>query len=337
MAAADQGDARPVLIATIYKTDGTVSTPPPVTTGALTTCRSYGSGPTPELYGAGGKDLGTQALGSKGAWTLAEVLACGLNPGLASAAVTSVTVRDLHGSPEVTPGSRLATADLVSPSPGDGARPVITYDGSVVTYYRPWRGGSDQNAGDKVEQPGSAPIAVDVFEGPAIDVTVTASATTVPAASAVDFGVDLHGTASGTPGYTWDFDGGATDATSTSATPHEVFPSAGTYNVSVQVHDGRGGGGVARVSITVTGPASTTPPAANAPATGPAQSSGPTPGGIAGKQVPKQSATAKHPGGGRQAMPRSPQRMLPSRSPPRRSRPRPPSRRPCRLPRRRGP
>jgi hypothetical protein len=296
VAAADLGDARPILGATIYKSDGTVSTPPPVTLGALANCRSYGSGPTPELYGQNGKDLGTQGLGSKGAWTLAEVLACGLNPGLATAAITGVVVHDLHGSPQANPGSRLTAADLSSPSPGDGARPLVTYDGSVVTYYRPWRGGADQNAGDKVEQPGAAPVAVDVFEGPAIDLTITASATTVPAGTAVDFGVDLHAGASGTPAYAWDFDGGATDAASASAAPHEVFPSAGTYNVSVQVHDGRGGGGVAQALITVTGPASTTPPAANAPATGPAQSSGPTPGGIAGKQVPKQSPTVKHPG-----------------------------------------
>ncbi len=297
VAEADQGDARPVLSATLYRSDGSVSTPPPVTVGALANCQSYGNGPTPELYDRT-RDLGTQGLGSKGAWSLAQVLACGLTPGVPAASITSITVHDLHEAPQTNPLSRLGPADLddTQSNFADGARPLVTYDGSVISYYRPWRGADDQNAVDKVEEPGSSPIAVDVYEGPAINLTVAASATTVPAGTTVNFAADLHGSASGQAHYAWDFDGGAADATSASASPAEVFPSAGSYNVTLQVHDGRGGGGVAAVLITVTGPGPTTPPAANAPATGPAQSSGLNPGGIAGKQVPKQSVTAKRPG-----------------------------------------
>ncbi len=58
--------------------------------------------------------------------------------------------------------------------------------------------------------------------------------------------------------YSWNFDGGA--PSSAAPSPQVTFGSAGQYNVTVQVTDTQGGGGVASIPITVG-----TPPA---PATG---------------------------------------------------------------------
>ena len=56
-----------------------------------------------------------------------------------------------------------------------------------IQYDRPWRGGNDNNFNDQVTQTSGSPLAIEVFEGPLLTVTPTASATTVPAGSTVSF------------------------------------------------------------------------------------------------------------------------------------------------------
>lgn len=296
---------RPAVVATLHEPGGVVTTPPAVTIEALeaNACTTY-SGQVPQLYGPHGA-VSAQPPGPN-TWSLAEVLECGLVPGVAPGAVTELSVRKLNGATETGAASTLLGTELTSTKDFvDGALPLITYDGSNVIYYRPWRGGGDQNAGDKVEQPNPSPLAIDVFEGAPLTVVAQASSATVTAGVVVGFSAtvsDASGGGSPSPStlsYAWDFDGGAGETTSASATPSETFATAGTYNVTVQVTDIAGGGGADTATITVN-PAANTPPSqtppAKAPPTGPAQGGGPSPGGAPGKQTTSHGATTtKHP------------------------------------------
>lgn len=295
-------DDRPALSATIHSSGGGVQTEV-ATLGALAanSCPLY-SGATPALHSPQGAEL-SPALSATQTWSIATVLQCGLVPGVAPGAVTRLTVTALHG-PELGTLSQLTPVDLTGAGDfADSAQPLITYDGSNILYYRPWRGGADHNAGDEVIQPGQAPIAVDVYEGPPLAVTAQASSTTVTAGATIHFSAAVNDAAGGTPppastlSYAWDFDGGATSPTSSAAAPDETFPNAGTYSVTLSVTDTAGGGGADTTLITVNpaGNAQTTPPAANAPPTGPANSNGINPGGIAGKRTPSPGGATKAP------------------------------------------
>ncbi|HEY5195418.1 MAG TPA: PKD domain-containing protein [Solirubrobacteraceae bacterium] len=300
VAAAD----RQAVVATIHEPGGVVATPPAVTIERLEAsanpCMTY-SGPAPALYDQSGS-VQAQPPGPN-SWSLATVLECGLVPGVALNAVTEVVVRQLSGAAETGRASTLSTADLSATGDfADSAQPLIAYDGSNILYYRPWRGGSDQNYRDKVEEPPPSPLAIDVYEGPPLTVVAQESSGTVTAGAVVDFSATVSDAGGGAPpdqstlSYSWDFDGGA--ASSTAAAPKVTFPTAGTYSVTVQVTDTAGGGGADTTLLTVN-PAANTPttpaPPANAPPTGPANSNGATPHGIAGKHTASHGATTKSP------------------------------------------
>ena len=128
--------------------------------------------------------------------------------------------------------------------------------GSVNQYDRPWRGGGqgqpDYDFLDEVQasdndQP--LPIAIEVFEGPLLTVTVSASQTTVPVGGTVTFSATVTGQNGSALSYSWNFDGGA--QSSTAANPQVTFGNAGQYDVTVEVTDTAGGGGGAEIPITV--------------------------------------------------------------------------------------
>jgi PKD domain-containing protein len=230
-----------------------------------------------------------------GTWGLGTILSC-LETPIPLATVTGVTVIAGDGAPEEGPNSQLTRPDLASPSDFENTAevPVIEDDGSLIQYDRPSRNSTDPNRLDEVQ--GSAngqaqPIQINVFEGPALTVTATASQTTVAAGGTVSF------TATVSPGdqpglaYSWNFDGGAPD--SQSPNPQVKFAAGGQFEVTLEVTDPAGGGGGATISIAVT---SATPPPANpnGPSKGPTHSSGTTSGGRTGNQTGQGGSAGGH-------------------------------------------
>jgi hypothetical protein len=256
------------------------------------------------MYGQGGKPLTPQAVGNE-AWSLATVLGCLQTP-VALVDVKGVTVVQSNGVPELSESSELSPGDL-SP-PGDfatsGEVPLIYSDGTNIFYYRPWRGGADDNASDTVQDGSPQPFAIEVFEGPLLTVTPTASEATVTAGATVTFNANVTPAGESGLSYTWGFDGGAQGAQgATMPAPSATFASAGKYNVTVQVTDDAGGGGGATIPITVNPVSASSPttptgggsgggPSGTGSApSGPAVSSGTTPGAGHGKPV-KTSGTS---------------------------------------------
>ncbi len=119
--------------------------------------------------------------------------------------------------------------------------------GSVFEYDRPWRGGNDNNFSDQVQEPTGSPVTIEVFEGPALTVKASASATTVAPGEAVSFSATV--TPAAKISYSWNFDGAASN--STAAAPQVTFNQPGAYDVTVQVIDDAGGSGADTVPITV--------------------------------------------------------------------------------------
>ena len=174
---------------------------------------------------------------------------------------------DGQGAPETGPGSTLTPADLVPQGSTDfnspQEAPVVQALGSVNQYDRPWRGGGqgqpDYDFLDEVQasdndQP--LPIAIEVFEGPLLAVTVSASRTTVPVGGTVTFSTTVTGQNGSALSYSWSFGGAA--QSSTAANPQVSFGTAGQYDVTVEVTDTSGGGGGAEIPITVGTPAAPT-------------------------------------------------------------------------------
>ncbi len=287
-----------LVSATVYTSNGT--TTDSVTLGALqadpTRCPIYGGPETMQELGRRGfvavqlPPSGAQT----GTWSLATLLGCMQTP-VPLGAVKGITVLNADGSPQAAPGSALKPADLGSPSDfNDTAQaPVVESLGSLNQYDRPWRGGSDQDYLDEVQQSlnGQAqPIAIEVFEGALLTVTVHASRTALPVGGAVTFRAAVTGSDASGLSYAWSFGGGAPG--STSPVPQIRFTSAGQYEVTVQVTDPAGGGGVASIPITVGGKAPATSgthkrrgagtePRSHSP-TGPRKSAGHHPGGRRG-------------------------------------------------------
>jgi PKD domain len=279
-------DADPVVSATI----GNASTPSVVSIATLkaNTCQTS-PGDAPALYNSNGPEPIGEPLSSN-SWSLATVLECGL--GVAPDGVTGVTVFRTDGTAEATLSAKdLSTQTDTFENPSE--LPVIDYDGEHIVYYRPWRGGSDANAGDQVTEDQHVPLAIDVYQGPLLTVTATASDANISAGGSVTFGETVTGGGGAALSYRWNFGGGAANTTSNAAAPVESFPSAGTFSVTLEVTDADGGGGADTIPITVQ--SSEEPPGtqANAPPTGPAQSNGPTSGGSPGKPSPTQSAGIK--------------------------------------------
>jgi len=254
-----------IVSATVYSSSGGTSTES-ATVAGLEACPTY-SGPSTM------QELGQQGFVPvtfpSNAWALSTVLGCLPQP-VTLTGQGGVTVIDADGSPETSSGSQLTAADLAPPgktdfnNPAEG--PVVSDLGTAIRYDRPWRGPSqgqpDYDFSDQVTTGSpngqAAPVQIEVFEGPLLTVTVSASPATVSVGQAVTFSAAVTGQGDSALSYSWDFDDGA--PASAAPGPQVTFGSAGQYNVTVQVTDTQGGGGVASIPITVG-----TPPA---PATG---------------------------------------------------------------------
>ncbi|HEX3977475.1 MAG TPA: PKD domain-containing protein [Solirubrobacteraceae bacterium] len=247
-------------------------------------CPTYSGGSTMTEYGRQGQV--TVPLSSSTTWTLSTILRCLQTP-VDRAAVTGVTVIGDDGAPLTAPNSQLTPADLATPSDfqDTAESPVVQAAGSTDQYDRPWRGGPDLNYLDETQ---TTPIAIEVFEGPALTVSASASATSVTAGSTITFSAAVTGNNGSALAYNWSFGGGA--ASSAQASPQVRFATAGVWTVSLEVRSANGGGGGAQLSVTVNPPGSTTTPTSTGPVTtGPDKSKGPKPGGKPTKQ--KQSGT----------------------------------------------
>ena len=308
VAAADPSSDE-VVSATVYSPSGTTQNDS-VSLAQLQSdprCAAYSGTDMNELGRNGFVDV---QLAPDGTWALSTVLGC-LSTPVPVAAVHGVTVINGQGAPETGPGSMLTPADLAPQGSTDfnnpQEAPVVQALGSLNQYDRPWRGGGqgqpdydflDEVQGTDNGQP--LPIAIEVFEGPLLTVTVSASRTTVPAGGTVTFNATVTGQNGSALSYSWSFDGGA--QSSTAPSPQVTFGNAGQYDVTVQVTDSAGGGGSAEIPITVGAP----PPAATGshPQTGsgksrkshtpsgPRKSKGTHAGGPAGKSNTGKSTTA---------------------------------------------
>jgi PKD domain-containing protein len=298
-----------VVSATVYSQTGTTQNDS-VSLAQLESnpkCTPYSGTDMNELGRNGFVDV---QLSPSGTWALTTVLGCLATP-VPVGAVHGITVINGQGAPETGPGSMLTPADLAPQGSTDfnnpQEAPVVQALGSLNQYDRPWRGGGqgqpdydflDEVQGSDNGQP--LPIAIEMFEGPLLTVTVSASRTTVPIGGIVTFDATVTGQNGGVLSYSWNFDGGA--PTSTAASPQVTFGNAGQYDVTVQVTDSAGGGGAGEIPITV----GTPPPAATGghsqpgsgtsrkshTPSGPRKSKGTHPGGPAGKSNSGKSSTA---------------------------------------------
>lgn len=284
--------SQPIVFATVYQPQG--ATTDTVSLAELQAnpqqCPQYSGQSMNELGRQGWTTVTLPPRGPQtGTWALATILKC-LHTPISLGHVTGVTVIGASGTPEAGPNSQLTDADLATPSDfNDSAQsPVIEDEGSLTQYDRPWRGTvnvqQDYNFLDEVQgsqngQP--VPINIEVFEGPLLKVTATASQTTVKAGGTVNFIASVSPPNPNGLAYSWNFDGGAPNQSGSA--PQVQFTSAGQYDVTVQATDAAGGGGAAAIPLTVTSTAGAPPTTAGTgPTTGPRHSSGNTPGGRPG-------------------------------------------------------
>lgn len=311
--AAADSSSNVVVSATVYSPSG--NSTDAVTLAALQAdpgrCPPYTAAPDFEELGRQGSvDVSLPPDGPQGGtWALSTVLGCLQTP-VPVSAVQGITVLNAAGVPQSGATSELKPADLATPGQTDfndpNETPVVEALGSLNQYDRPWRGSGlgqpdydylDEVQGSDSDQP--APISIEVFEGPLLTVSVTASRTTVPAGGTVTFGATVTGQGGSGLSYGWSFDGVA--PSSTAATPQVTFAHEGQYTVTVQVTDTGGGGGVASIPITVGTPPTPatgghhrkgagTNRKSHSP-TGPKKSGGNHAGGPAGKPKSGQSTT----------------------------------------------
>ncbi len=272
-------------------------------------CTTYAGTDMNELGRNGFVDV---QLAPSSTWALSTILGCLTTP-VPIGAVHGVTVIDGQGAPEEGSGSMITPADLAPQGSTDfnnpQQAPVVQALGSLNQYDRPWRGGQGQPDYDFVDEVQQSendqplPIAIEVFEGPVLTVTVSASQTTVPVGKSVTFNATVTGQDGSALSYSWNFDGGA--QSSTAPSPQVTFGNTGQYDVTVQVTDSAGGGGGAAIPITVGTPpraatgshpqsGSGTSRKSHAPS-GPRKSKGTHAGGPAGKSSTGTSTTS---GGG---------------------------------------
>ncbi len=311
LAAADPSSNQ-MVSATVYSPSGTTQNDS-VSLGQLQSgaqCMAYSGSDMNELGRNGFVDVPLPPSGvGTGTWALSTMLGC-LSTPIPVSAVHGIIVINSQGSPELGPGSMLTPADLAPQGSTDfnnpQQAPVVEALGSLNQYDRPWRGNgqgqTDEDFLDEVQETQSdqpTPIAIEVFEGPLLTVTVSASQTTVPVGGAVTFDATVTGQNGSVLSYSWNFGGGAQN--STAAAPQVTFGTAGQYDVTVQVTDTAGGGGGAQIPITV----GTSPPAAtgthpkkgagkskkSSSPTGPQKSHGNHSGGRAGNSSSGNSTT----------------------------------------------
>ncbi len=183
-----------------------------------------------------------------GTWGLGTILGCLQTP-IPLGAVTDVTVIDANGSPEVGPNSQLTAADLATPSDfadyggnasdrrrrlGDPVRPAVARQPRRRA--RPATSTTRCRSTDRRSR-----SSIDVFEGPHLAVTATASPTTVAAGARSHSPRLCHPQTQPGLAYGWNFGGGAPDSTAPS--PQVKFAAGGQYQVTLQVTDAAGGGG----------------------------------------------------------------------------------------------
>lgn len=252
------GDATtPLVSATIYSSGGTSTES--VSLAALQAdpalCPPY-TGPGLEEYPRPPQQphtvYPTPDAPGQGTWALSTILQCLPTP-VQPGAVTAISVVGSDGSPEVSNASQLTPADLTTPSDFQNPSevPIILATGGAQ-YDRPWRGGSDYNFLDEVQEPGGTPITIQVFEGPQLHVSASASNKSPTTADTVTFAAAVSPPDENSPQYSWSFDGEAPPSDQES--PRVKFPRAGTYNVSVRVTDSTGAVGSASVLVTVNKP-----------------------------------------------------------------------------------
>jgi hypothetical protein len=238
-ATADQS----VVTATIYTSSGGgVTTPPPVTLSTLGGCPAY-DGSNPMYSYPGGQPFVAPAS----SWAISTVLGCALQVPLSD--VTDVQI----SSPTDGFETPLSHADLSVPSDFEdsNSQPVISYyDGNEdpVTYFRPWRGGSDQNGRDEVTE--SSPVAIVVYEnGPPLSVTATEQSTAKTTKRFSATVRDASGALIPASALTWSWNFGDGQNSSEPAPTHAF--QAGLYAVTVQVSDQSAGtGGTATIDVT---------------------------------------------------------------------------------------
>ncbi|MBV9338304.1 MAG: PKD domain-containing protein, partial [Solirubrobacterales bacterium] len=247
-----------IVTATIYSSSGTTQTSASLSSSQADprTCPEY-SGPSPEQHGS--HTTFTPNLPAT-TWAVSTILACLGHP-IAARDVTAITIVNADGSPQASSGSQITPADIAAPSDfaNTAEVPLIAYLGSTIEYYRPWRGGTDLNANDAVAQQNASPVTIEVFEGPSLSVTASASPATITPGATVSFSAAVSPSDASGLSYVWNFDGGP--PSSTQSGPRETFTQQRIYNVMVQVTDAAGGEGFATVAVTVGTQAQThTPP-----------------------------------------------------------------------------
>jgi PKD repeat protein len=275
-ASADSG-AAPMVSATVYASGGGTSTTSVSASQLLAdpqSCPPYSQTEMTEYTSSGSTPVGLPRENGSGTgtWPMSTILQC-LQNHVSLADVTGITVFNGDGSPQVASGAQLKPADLASPSdfsPNTDS-PVVSDLGSSFQYNRPWRGQGDLNADDQVTS--SDPIAIEVFEGPPLTVTATASPSSPAAGSSVSFSAQVSGDEDSALTYSWSFGDNLPD--SHEASPSVTYTDGGSYTVLLQVTDAIGGAGATTVPITVSGsPSGAPPPATPTPATGTGPSSG---------------------------------------------------------------
>ena len=296
-------DPNQLVQAEIWPAGGGPATNESVSIGGLESrsgqCPTYEpGGPNIGLYGAGGIPTNQDQVTAQ-SWTIPTVLSC-LSPPVPPRNVLDVQVERSDGTLE----QPLSPADLGYSPPGSASDfyvaqefPLIYVSGNQIYYDRPWRGGTDDNAADRVFEQSPSSFALQVFEEHVGNATVTAS----PNPATVNASVSFSASASGPGGpltYAWNFDGGLADS-DTSSAPSVTFASGGTYDVTVEITGTSGPPAEGSVTLQV-GPQTTTTTQTNpnAPPTGPTNGSGNTPGGSAGKPSTHGNGTSgKHPSG----------------------------------------
>ena len=252
-------DSAPVVQATVYGQSGQ-PTQDAVSPAYLLAhpgqCPVYTGGTLVEYGRTGQEQISPSTTRS---WTLGTILGCLQTP-IALSNVTGVTVIGSDGAPQTGANSQIVPADLATPSDflNTAQNPVIQA-GGYNQYDRPQRNASDLDFLDEVQE--STPLAIEVFQGPPLKVSASASQTTVTVGASVDFNAAVSGNNGGALSYNWNFGGGA--ASSSQASPRIQFNTAGVWMVNVEVTDAGGGGGGDQLTVTVTQPGTSTAPSSH--------------------------------------------------------------------------
>jgi plastocyanin len=264
------GIAAPLLDVTVYR--GATPQEQTIDSSDLSGCPTAPSTNYAE-HGPGG-EVFNDSVGGSSSWDLETALTCGSDPILPSIDdFSSITVFNPdQGTPEAQAGSTITPGDLSAPTDfaDTSQQPLIATTGSNTEYDRPYRGGNDFNASDKIDTSSGA-IPISIFTGQTLEVTVIPSATQVAAGETVTFTPTVV-PESPNLSYRWDF-GNATPNTSTNQTPTTTYDTAGNWKITLQVTDDQGDGGVGATTVTVgTPPPGTT----TGPTTGAFTTSTPT-------------------------------------------------------------